>query len=104
MKLHGTESTDIHSNLRVHYFRAIGFPYSLVDSISRRRRVGVVEKLYVFPLKSGKAHSAEALHFDILGPRHLGPRGMLDRTFMIVNEEKKAFFDIRYVVPLECRK
>ena len=49
------------------------------------KRVGTVDKLYCFPLKSGKGKDCPALTFEELGPR-AGP--FQDRTFCLAMENE----------------
>merc|ERR1719186_2217142 len=61
-----------------------GLAVSLVIWAKRKRwvKVGHVEELYIFPLKSGAAVESDVLKFESMGPR-LGE--MIDRGFAVAN-------------------
>ena len=57
-------------------------------------RVGVVERLFIYPMKSASIHEHSALTFGALGAT--SPDGIFrDRTFIAVDAETRRYADVR---------
>lgn len=63
-----------------------GFFFSKVKKPVEWKRVGKVEKLYVFPLKGAKGSEQSIAHFGSLGMS--SQDGLHDRGFITVNEKR----------------
>lgn len=61
-------------------------------SAVRWRRVGTVEQLFIFPLKSGQPHESDELYFGGLGASDGRYR---DRSFIVVDEADGGYINSR---------
>ena len=58
------------------------------------KRVGVVERLFIYPMKSASIHEHNSLAFGALGAESLD--GIFrDRTFIAVDVESRRYIDSR---------